>query len=262
MDIETKSGWIYAVRELEKRIQDAGGGEVTSDSIVDATVVGKSVLTAGTQEAARDAIGAGTSDLVIGTTASTAKAGNYTPAVNDIVGATDVGKSVLTAATVAAARTAIGAGTGNSNLAIGTTATTAMAGNTPIPAAATWDNLSGKPATFPPTIGTTASTAKAGNYTPTVDEISDATAVGKSVLTSATAAAARTVIGAGTSNLAIGTTASTAKAGNYTPTTSEVSTSLKAKAEIAALTEIADPATATAEDVATAVNAIIAALKA
>lgn len=35
-------------------------------------------------------------------------------------------------------------------------------------------------------------------------------------------AAARTSIGAGTSNLAIGTTASTAKAGNYAPTYAEV----------------------------------------
>ena len=48
----------------------------------------------------------------------------------------------------ASARAAIGAGT--SNLAIGTSATTAMAGNTPIPAAATWANLTGKPETFPP----------------------------------------------------------------------------------------------------------------
>lgn len=175
MPVEIKAGWVPAVRELEGRIQDATGGEVTSDSIADATAVGKSVLTAATAAAARTVIGAGTSNL---------------------------------------------------------------------------------------TIGTTASTAKAGNYVPTVDEISDASAVGKSVLTAATAAAARTAIGAGTSNLAIGTTASTAKAGNYTPSTSEVAGSLKAKAEIAALTEIADPTTATPEDVATAINAIIAALKA
>lgn len=73
---------------------------------------------------------------------------------------------------------------------------------------------------------------------------------------------ARSAIGAGTSSLAIGTTASTAKAGNYTPSTSEVSNSLKAKSQISALTAIADPSTATAEDIATAVNAIIAALKA
>lgn len=44
----------------------------------------------------------------------------------------------------AAARTAIGAGT--SNLTIGTTASTALAGNTVIPPAATWATLSGKPA--------------------------------------------------------------------------------------------------------------------
>lgn len=47
-------------------------------------------------------------------------------------------------ATQAAARTAIGAGT--SNLVIGTTAGTAMAGDTAIPAQATWSNISGKPA--------------------------------------------------------------------------------------------------------------------
>lgn len=44
--------------------------------------------------------------------------------------------------------------------------------------------------------------------------ISDSTATGRSVLTAADAAAARTAIGAGTSNLAIGTTGTTAAAGN------------------------------------------------
>lgn len=52
--------------------------------------------------------------------------------------------------------------------------------------------------------------------------ISDSTTVGRSVMTAADAAAARTAIGAGTSNLAIGTTGSTAKAGNYAPTASDV----------------------------------------
>lgn len=51
---------------------------------------------------------------------------------------------------------------------------------------------------------------------PTADTLSGATAVGKSVIKAADAAAARTAIGAGTSNLAIGTTASTASAGNHT----------------------------------------------
>ena len=75
----------------------------------------------------------------------------------------------------------------------------------------TWATLSGKPATFPPTIGATATTAKAGNYA---------------------------------------------------PTTAEVSNVLKTKTQIAALTAIADPATAEASAIATVVNAIIAALKA
>lgn len=54
-----------------------GGGSVTSNSITDATATGKAVLTAANQAAARTAIGAGTSSLTIGTTASTAAAGNH-----------------------------------------------------------------------------------------------------------------------------------------------------------------------------------------
>lgn len=48
------------------------------------------------------------------------------------------------------------------------------------------------------------------------DDITDATAVGKSVLKAASAAAARTAIGAGTSSLEVGTGASQAAAGNHT----------------------------------------------
>lgn len=172
MSVETNAGWIPAVRELERRVEEAGGGEVTSDSIADATDVGKDVLTAATAAAARTAIGAGTSNLSIGTTAQTAKAGNYAP---------------------------------------------------------TWGEVTGKPAVI---------------------------AAGPDQ------AAARTAIGAGTSNLTIGTTGSTAKAGNYTPSVDEVSGRLAEKPQVAALTEIADPATATAEDVATLLNSVIAALKA
>lgn len=54
-----------------------GSGTVTSDNITDATTTGKAVLTAANQAAARTAIGAGTSNLAIGTTASTAAAGNH-----------------------------------------------------------------------------------------------------------------------------------------------------------------------------------------
>src|SRR5690554_6563283 len=48
---------------------------------------------------------------------------------SDITDATNVGVSLLTAEDEESARTAIGAGTGNSNLEIGTTASTAAAGN-------------------------------------------------------------------------------------------------------------------------------------
>ena len=51
-------------------------------------------------------------------------------------------------------------------------------------------------------------------HTHPASAISDSTATGRSVLTAADAAAARTAIGAGTSNLGIGTTGTTAAAGN------------------------------------------------
>ena len=77
-------------------------------------------------------------------------------------------------------------------------------------------------------VGTAAGTVAAGDHTHsgyaatshthTASQISDSTATGRSVLTAADAAAARTAIGAGTSSLALGTTGSTAAAGNHTHT--------------------------------------------
>lgn len=95
----------------------------TSDQITDATATGRTLLTAADAATARSAIGAGSSSLTLGTTSTTAKAGNYAPASTDITDATTIGKSLLTASDAPTARTAIGAGT--SNLAIGTTAGTA-----------------------------------------------------------------------------------------------------------------------------------------
>lgn len=51
-------------------------GTVTSTDITDSTAVGRSVLTAADAAAARTAIGAGTSSLTLGTTGTTALAGN------------------------------------------------------------------------------------------------------------------------------------------------------------------------------------------
>lgn len=56
----------------------------------------------------------------------------------------------------------------------------------------------------------------------TAADITDSTAVGRSVLRAIDEAAARSAIGAGTSNLVIGMTSTTAKAGDYTPTKAEV----------------------------------------
>lgn len=93
------------------------------------TLTGKpAIIAAGADQAsARAAIAAGTSNLALGTTAGTAKAGDATtawadvtgkpatfpPAVHthvlaDIAGTTTTGQSILSAATPAAARTAIG----------------------------------------------------------------------------------------------------------------------------------------------------------
>lgn len=114
-----------------------------------------------------------------------AGAGSVEPAtVDTLEGATTTGKAVMKAASQAAARTAIGAGTSNFSGSY-----TDLTNKPTIPAAATVDKLSG------------------------------AGTIGKTVMKAATAEAARTAIGAGTSNLTIGATATTAKAGNYAPPT-------------------------------------------
>ena len=73
-------------------------------------------------------------------------------------------------------------------------------------------------------ISTLTSTALSGKasatHTHVAANITDSTVTGRSLVTAADAATARSAIGAGTgnSNLAIGTTSSTAKAGDYVPT--------------------------------------------
>ena len=41
----------------------------------------------------------------------------------------------------------------------------------------TWGSVTGKPDTFPPTIGTTATTARAGNWTPTIAQVTGLQAI-------------------------------------------------------------------------------------
>ena len=144
---------------MVKGLTGSGGGSVTSWE----TIEGKpAVIAAGaTPAAARQAIGAGTSNIEIGTAAQQAKPGDYAPKVDDIIDLTTTLKTALKSADAAAFRAAIGAGVGNSNLVV----------------------------------GTTASQAKAGNWKPTVADISDASAFGRQLLQAASQSAARTLLG-------------------------------------------------------------------
>jgi len=100
---------------------------------------------------------------------------------------------------------------GGTGLVLGTTATTAKRGDY-VP---TWLEVTGKPATFPPDA-----------HLHPVNSLSDASVVGKSILTAATAAAIRSLLGVdtgtGSSGLTLGTTSTTAKAGDYVPSWTEV----------------------------------------
>lgn len=100
-----KTSLVAAINEVDAAV--GSGGTITADSITDATTTGKSVLRAVDAAAARSAIGAGTSNLVLGTTAGTAKAGDWKPAAVDITDSTTTGRALVTATDVAAARTTL-----------------------------------------------------------------------------------------------------------------------------------------------------------
>lgn len=91
-----------------------------------------------------EAIAGGTEGEVTSVNGVEPVAGDVTLAASDL-GATAVGEAVFTAADAATARTAIGAGT--SNLALGTTGTTALAGNGTAVAATTAAACTGNSAT-------------------------------------------------------------------------------------------------------------------
>ncbi|BCJ45332.1 hypothetical protein GCM10010168_86010 [Actinoplanes ianthinogenes] len=97
-------------------------------------------------------------------------------------------------------------GTVTSGTAFGASATAGVA-----TAYSRGDHSHGTPAS--PTLASIG--AAAASHTHPAAQISDSTATGRSVVTAADAAAARTAIGAGTSNLALGTTSSTAAAGDH-----------------------------------------------
>lgn len=101
-----KSNLVAAINEVVAAV--GSGGLIDADSITDATTVGKALMRAVDAVAARSAIGAGTSNLALGTTSSTAKAGDYQPAATNISDSTSAGRALLTAADATAQRTALG----------------------------------------------------------------------------------------------------------------------------------------------------------
>lgn len=173
-----------------------------------ADVTGKpAVIAAGADPAAaRAAIGAGTSDLALGTTAGTAKAGNWMPTWANVSGK----PSSFTPASHRHDASEI------DNLPIG-------GGGGPT----AWADVTGKPSEFPPNAHSHAwseITDRPETFAPSAHahawaDITDKPAI---IAAGADQAAARAAIGAGTSNLTIGTSGGTAKAGNYQPTWGQV----------------------------------------
>jgi len=137
--------------------KSAVGHNHPSTDINDSTAVGRSLVVASTPLAARTAIGAGTSSLVIGTAAGTAKDGAYAPASTDISDSTAIGRALVVAVDATTARSAIGAGT--SSLVLGSSGTTAAAGDH----VHAYSSLTSIPSTFAPIIGSGAAQAVAGN---------------------------------------------------------------------------------------------------
>lgn len=97
-----KSSIVAAINEVMAAV--GAGGTITVDAITDAGTVGKASLRAATQLAGRQAIGAGTSDLIVGVLATNAKAGDYVPTWGEITSKPVV---IAAGADAAAARTAI-----------------------------------------------------------------------------------------------------------------------------------------------------------
>ena len=117
-----KASLVAAINEVMAAV--GSGGSITADSITDATTVGKAVVRAANAAAARLAIGAGTSSIVVGTGAGDAKAGNYQPTAANISDSTSIGRGVVTAADAAAVRTLLSV---YSTTEVGTQITNAVA---------------------------------------------------------------------------------------------------------------------------------------
>lgn len=223
-----------------------GDWKPSADDIDGISALVKMLLATSTKAGMREVMGAGQSNLIVGYGADEAKPGDWKPDVSEIGGASQVIEALLESNNEAGARAAIGAGT--SNLQVGSGANEAKAGNW-LPKGTEIQGLSAVLAslisaadqataraaigagTSSLIVGTDSNQAKAGNWLPAVSDIKDVTSSAiaaflkstGSELTAAQQLAIRNIIGAGTSSLAIGTTAGTAKAGNYAPAASDIS---------------------------------------
>lgn len=164
-----------------------GNWQPDPDDIDNISELVRMLLKTSTKPGMREVIGAGTSNLIVGSGADEAKPGDWKPDVSDIAGASQVIEELLEAKNEAGARSAIGAGT--SSLKVGAGATD----------------------------------AKPGDWLPKNTEIQGLSAVLISLLAATDQATARTAIGAGASNLTVGSDSTQAKAGNWKPAVSDIS---------------------------------------
>lgn len=131
----------------------------TSDDITDATTIGKLFITTENPESARDAIGAGTSSLVIGITESTAKAGDYQPTWSQVTEKPSTftpAEHTHTIAEITDLDTALSDKVNNDDSRL-------TDARIPVAHTHAWTEITEKPSTFTPTIGATSTTAVAGN---------------------------------------------------------------------------------------------------
>lgn len=105
LSTSNKDNLVAAINEVLAAV--GSGGAIDADSITDATTIGKALIRAADAAAARSAIGAGTSNLALGATAGTAKAGDYQPTAANISDSTSTGRSLLTASNAGSARTTL-----------------------------------------------------------------------------------------------------------------------------------------------------------
>ncbi|MFZ1301127.1 MAG: hypothetical protein WAQ27_00910 [Candidatus Microsaccharimonas sp.] len=168
---------------VQAKLNAGGNGPITTNDLIDATVTGKAVITAVDGAAARSVIGAGTSNLAIGTSSTTAKAGDYQPTADQVT-ETSTNK-VLTAAERAKLSGIATAATANATDAqlrdrsthTGTQAAGTITGLSTVATSGSYNDLSNKPTI--PTVPVTSVNTQTGAVVLGADDISDTSATHK-----------------------------------------------------------------------------------